>query len=124
MKIKIEDDVFDIVARLKDIDDGYFVLFDTAKQSFEVHNKKQTNTYCLSIPYECLDSRTLQLVNRTNIQYLDNIIEDIDRNNMELEKTNTKDIKNRSDFMLREIYSFYNNSSKKFDENSFETKWR
>lgn len=124
MKIKIEEDVFGIVDRLKGIDDGYFVVFDTKKQSFEVHNEKQSNTYCLTIPYDCLDSRTLQLVNMTNIQHIDNIVEDIDRNNMKVEENSLKDVKNKSDFMLREIYNFCNNSSKKFDENSFETKWR
>ena len=29
MKIEIEDDVFEIVKRLKEIDDGYFVLYNT-----------------------------------------------------------------------------------------------
>ena len=43
MKIEIKEDLFDIVNRLKEIDDGYFVLYDLKKCRYEVHNKKQEN---------------------------------------------------------------------------------
>ena len=36
MKIKIESDVFDIVDRIKEIDDGYFIIYDTQKNKFEI----------------------------------------------------------------------------------------
>ena len=32
MKIKIESDVFDIAKRLKQINESYYILFDTSKQ--------------------------------------------------------------------------------------------
>ena len=63
MKIEIEDDVFEIVKRLKEIDDGYFVLYDTCKNRFEVHNYYQENTYCLMCPYDVLDDRLIDIVN-------------------------------------------------------------
>ena len=51
MKIRIENDVFDVVKRIKQIDDGYFVVFDLDKEKYELHNKYQNNSYCLTYPY-------------------------------------------------------------------------
>jgi hypothetical protein len=38
MRIKIENDLFDICNRIKEIDDGYFIIYDTEKDRFEVHS--------------------------------------------------------------------------------------
>lgn len=124
MKIKIERDMFDIVERIKEIDDGYFIVFDDEKNRFEVHNSKQKFTYCLSVPFDELDSRVINLVNSTFVGISDNILEHIDNNNKKIEENNKNNVKSQTDFMVREIYDFCNNSSKKFDENSFHTKWR
>jgi hypothetical protein len=124
MKIKIEDDVFEIVNRIKEIDEGYFVVFDTRKNVYEIHNSQQENTFCLTVPYGCLDSRVLELVMVTNIKHYDNIIDEIDNNNNLLCLKQKENIKSQTDYMLREIYEFCNNSSKKFNEKSFQTEWR
>lgn len=123
MKIKIIEDVFDIVSRIKEIDDGYFIVFDTDKGCYEIHNTKQKNTYCLTILKD-LDSRALDLVLVTNIEHIDNIIDDIDKNNIKIEENVQKTRKSQADYMVREIYDFCNNSSKKFDDNVFQTEWR
>lgn len=124
MKIKLEEDLFDIVNRLREIDEGYFVVFDEKKDCFEIHNSKQEYTYCLTVPFDELDSRTIDLVKYTSVVHSDNIIDDIDNNNNKIEENNKIKAKSQTDFMLREIYAFCNNSSKKFDENSFQTQWR
>lgn len=65
----IENDVFGIAARLKSIDDGYFVLYDKRACAFEVHNVKQRgDTFSLRIPYPCLDARTVTLVLKTRAE--------------------------------------------------------
>lgn len=56
MNIKVEDDVFDIIKRIKEIDKDYFVVFNKEKSKFELHHSTQPlTTYCLTFPYECLD---------------------------------------------------------------------
>ena len=45
MKIKIESDVFNIINRIKEIDDGYFIMYNTNSKKFEVHNEKNLNSY-------------------------------------------------------------------------------
>lgn len=125
MKIKIESDVFDIAKRLKQINESYYILFDTSKQKFELHSKEQQNSYCFSYPFQNLDNRFLDMVYTTNIRYIDNIIEDIDKNNIEIERIGKQKTKSQTDYMLKEIYCFANNSSKELDETtSFSSVWR
>ncbi len=125
MKIKIESDVFDIAKRVKQINENYYILFDTSKQKFELHSKEQQNSYCFSYPFQNLDNRFLDLVYTTNIKYIDNIVEDIDNNNREIEQREKQKTKSQTDYMLREIYSFANNSSKELDDKkSFSSIWR
>ena len=76
MKQKICFDVYDIVKRIKYIDDGYYVVFDTDKLIFEVHNSKQIgSSYCLTLPYSELDERTLRHVLKTQSVNIDEIVE-------------------------------------------------
>lgn len=125
MKIKIDSDVFDIVKRIKEVDDGYYIVFDTAKNKYELHNRKQQSTYCLTCPFGNLDKRLLDLIYKTNSRHIDKIIEEIDNNNKKVERNVYNNAKNTSDFMLREIYAFSNNSSKNLDDvKAFTSVWR
>ncbi|HEY8390163.1 MAG TPA: hypothetical protein VIL26_04340 [Clostridia bacterium] len=66
MKIIIKDDLYDIASRLKSIDSGYFVMFDTISKSYEVHNSNNIgSTFCLNVPYKELDARTITYVRKT-----------------------------------------------------------
>lgn len=124
MKIKIESDVYDIVNRIKEIDDGYYIVYNTAKMVYELHNSKQPYSYCLTIPYDEIDNRLIDLICVTNIRNIDNIIEDIDNNNDKLEKEKMNKFKDVSDYKLREIYKFESNSSKEIGDDLFENNWR
>jgi len=124
MKVKIESDVFDIVDRIKTIDEGYYIVFDLCKGRYELHNSNQPNTYCISIPYDEIDEKLINLIYGTNIDNIDNIIEDIDKYNANIENNNNKSMKNQTDYMVREIYNFANNSSKFFDsDKAFKSIW-
>ena len=124
MKIKIESDVFDIVERIKDIDEGYYILFDCAKGVFELHNSNQPSSYCVSVPFDEIDEKIIDLIYKTNISNIDTIIEDIDNNNENIVNNNNITMKNQTDYMVREIYNFANNSSKNFDsDKAFKSVW-
>ena len=124
MKIEIESDVHDIVCRLKELDEAYFVVFNTDKKTYEVHNKNQADSYCLTVPFDCLDSRVVDMVCATNVRFADKIYEDIDRNNKIIEENNERRVQDIVDYKTREIFKFANNSSKDFDVNVFENNWR
>ncbi|HEY8423462.1 MAG TPA: hypothetical protein VIL23_01715 [Clostridia bacterium] len=77
MKIKIENDLYDIANRLKSIDSGYFVVFDTERKKYEIHNTNNIgNTYCLTVPYDCLDARAVDFVNKTRRERFDKLLKE------------------------------------------------
>lgn len=91
MKIRIKSDVYDIAKRLRLLDPKYFVVFDTDKYKYEVHNAGQVgDSYCMTIPYDTLDARTIVLVRNSRISRIDEILEQIDRENEISERLNKK----------------------------------
>jgi len=125
MKIKIESDVFDIVDRIKEIDDGYYIILNTQNNKFELHNRNQINSYCFSIENNCLDNRLIDKILYTSIINIDNIVNDIDNYNNEIENNNFNKISHQSKYMLNEFYKFANNSSRDIDDDkAFSTIWR
>ena len=82
MKIRICEDVYDISKRIKYIDDGYYVVYNTSKQVFEIHNSKQIgSTFCLTLPFNELDERCLKHVLKTQSSNIDEIIKKIENDN-------------------------------------------
>ena len=82
MKEKVCFDVYNIAKRIKYIADGYYLMFDTDKQTFEVHNSNQIgSSYCLTLPYNELDERCLRYVLKTQSNNIDEIIEKIEQEN-------------------------------------------
>ena len=85
--IRIENDLFGIVARLKSIDDGYFVVYNAQKGAFEVHNSRQRgSTFALSVPYPSLDVRTVRLVQRTRAENAERLLREMEEENAALLK--------------------------------------
>lgn len=104
MKIKIENDVFDISNRIKQIDRGYQIYFNTAKNQFEVHNISQPdNTFCLSVPYPTLDERTLKLTRETNSANIKIILNQINNENSIKENNEFRDILNKFNDQLEQV---------------------
>ncbi|MBQ7351609.1 MAG: hypothetical protein IJW59_01910 [Clostridia bacterium] len=123
MKIKIESDVFDIVDRIKEIDEAYYVVYDSIRNCFEVHNYNQISSYCLTVPFCCLDNRVLDILFKSESRNIDKIIEYIDNNNKIIESNNRNKISEITEFDSREIFDFSSNSSKQWNEKDFEMVW-
>lgn len=81
----IDDDLFGVCARLKSIDDGYFVFLNYKTGKFELHNKKDTPSLCLVLQYDRLDERTVRHVLYTRAERARQIIERMERENARLE---------------------------------------
>lgn len=92
----IEDDVFDIVKRIKEIDSDYFVVFNKQKLLFELHHASQPLTsYCLTFPFEHLDVRAVDFVQKTKRQNKDKLIKEMEEENEKLEKEKINTFKRR-----------------------------
>lgn len=99
--IKINNDVFDVVNRIKQIDDKYFVLYNLARKKFEVHYQRAKNTYELTLPFDCLDARAVLHVQKTRIENQKKIYAEIKKENEKLEKEKQK---KQIEFMERSVY--------------------
>ncbi|MBE5738282.1 MAG: hypothetical protein E7354_00905 [Clostridiales bacterium] len=125
MKIEIESDVFDIVERVKEIDDGYRIVYDTVSDNLELHNINQKNSFCLNIKNNQISPDLINLILKSEIRYIDTIISEIDSNNEKIEKENSDNVRDLTSYMAGEVFAFANNSSKEFECNkAFGSKWR
>lgn len=92
----IENDIYDISNRIREIEDGYFIVYNRAGNVFEVHStlNKGLDTYCFRVPYKELDYRTLQLCRETNIaMHGDRIYKKMKEENASIEAENKRDFK-------------------------------
>ena len=89
MNIKITHDVFNISNRIKYIDRNYYIVLNTSKNKFEVHNSSQVgSSYCLTLPNLQLDERVLQYVRKTQSVNIDEILKNIENDNNIRESAN------------------------------------
>lgn len=96
MNLNIESDVFDIVARLKEIDSDYYVVWNESKTKFELHHNSQPLTsYCLTFPYNTLDARCVDLALKTRAQNRDKLLREMNLENEKAEKEQVNNLKRR-----------------------------
>ncbi len=89
MKIKITHDVYNIAKRIKYIDRNYFIMFNTSNNKFEIHNSLQMgSSYCLTLPMFELNECVLEHVRKTQSVNIDEILENIEKDNNILESAN------------------------------------
>lgn len=104
MNIKIENDVFDIANRIKNIDRKYVIYFNTTKNQFEVHNLSQKqDTYCLRVPYPVLDDRTLKLTRQTSGANIKIILNQIEIDNELVENAEKRSALNKFNDRLEQL---------------------
>lgn len=86
-KVKITHDVFDIADRIKEISPDYFVMYDKALNRFEIHNARQSpDTLSLVLPYDTLDCRAVELVLKTRVQNIENMLREMEQHNAALDR--------------------------------------
>lgn len=123
MRIVIDNDLFNIAKRLKNIDYGYVVVFDTRKNRYEVRHNQIGNKICFVVPYKALDNRTLEYARKTSIKNSKFLLEEIEKNNKNIENKRLDKIKDECEYKFREIYNFEKNSREMDIKNSYKTKW-
>lgn len=92
---EIESDCLDIVRRLKEIDPTYYVVRNLDTQKFELHSRGQKPfSYCLTIPFDTLDERTLDLTLKTRVQNSDKLFEELERENLKQKQKAVNEVLN------------------------------
>lgn len=83
----IENDLFDIASRLKEIDPAYFIAREHKHGRFELHVKGQRGgTLALALPFERLDERTLRFARKTRAERAADLIKEAEEHNLRLER--------------------------------------
>lgn len=90
MEIRIQNDLYDIAARLKEIDERYETYFDTGRQKYVI---KAFGILQAVIPYDELDQRTLDYVMYTRRENVDKVLKDVDEYNAAKERENVRKVK-------------------------------
>ncbi|MBO4554966.1 MAG: hypothetical protein J5713_04215 [Clostridia bacterium] len=80
---KIENDLFDIADRLKEIDDRYVLYFNKTLWRFEIH---ANGVLQLAVPFDRLDARTLFYARETRLENMRKLVERMDKENDRLDK--------------------------------------
>ncbi len=84
--VEITHDVFDIADRLREIDGGYYPVYNLTRKRYEVHHRGRRNSLQLVLPYETLDYRTIERVRETRPEYAEKRLAEMDRANERIEK--------------------------------------
>ena len=77
-------DLYDVCGRLREIDGGYVVV--RRRGRFEVHNRDDRPTYCLTLPYDKLDERCVELVRKTRAERAQALFDEMDKENEALRR--------------------------------------
>jgi len=101
--VRIENDVFDVSRRLKEIDGDYFVVYNLTRGRFEVHHGRQRETLAVAVPFKTLDCRTVSRVLRTRVENLKAITAQIDADNLRLERNADEKILDGTGEKLKEL---------------------
>ncbi len=82
---EIKNDLFDIVKKIKEINQNYKVFRNIIKHRYEIYFQKGVNLNLeLVVPYDKLDYRTINLLNKTKVENADEIFEEIEKANAKL----------------------------------------
>lgn len=100
----IENDLFGIANRLKEIDDKYFVVYNTKLNRYEVHSGRNVgDTLSVVCPYDELDARTLRLVKRTRVERAGSLLKEMEANNKKLEEREAEKVMENAANRAKEI---------------------
>ena len=79
---EINNDLLDIVKKIKEINPCYRVFRNVVKHRYEIYFQRGTNlTLELVVPFDKLDYRTINLINKTKIENADEIFDEIEKSN-------------------------------------------
>lgn len=81
--ILITNDLYDISARLRAINDDYRLYYNGEKRRYEVHSAKRCALQFV-VPYDELDARTVAYAMYSRVENADTVFRDIERNNKEI----------------------------------------
>ncbi len=81
--IAITEDLYDIAARLRSVEDSYRLFYNTDKCRYEVHARGALQ---FVVPYEEADARTVEYARMTRVERAKDLFAQIERDNARIVK--------------------------------------
>lgn len=86
--VEVTDDLFDVASRLKSVNPNYKVYLNMQTDKYEVHDasKPHGSTFAFVVPYEELDSRTVDFAKFTRVQNAEKLFRDVEEHNDKIQR--------------------------------------
>ena len=122
-KIKILYDTFDICNSIRQIDRDYYVVYDTRRKCFEIHNSQQKpNTFCITCE-GALDARVIQKLQKTNSNNIKRLIQDIERHNDYIKRQSDRQLSDRVRWQAGEMFDYAMRKQDANFDDAYKTCW-
>ena len=108
-----------IPERIKEIDRGYFIVYNHKQGYFEIHHEDglaTRDTLQLWIPYKELDQRTIDKILETRIENAKALLAKMERENAKIIKDEEKKSEEISREVFKDFYRYCNNRHPSKDE--------
>jgi hypothetical protein len=126
-RVTIKTDTFDIAKRLKQIDNNYIIKYNLTKKRYEVFYKESKEEVLqLVLPYKELDERTINLVNKTRVENLKTLMEELEKQNEKQIKQIKDEQKDQTNIQINEMTKYILKKGDNYNldfSNSYKTKW-
>lgn len=110
MKIIINENVFNITSRLKQINPNFFIMYNLNTKKFELHdNNYGALSYILSFPYNTLDGRAIDYVKKNFNKEID--YDEVDKYNKKINDKKIEKLKSENDYKLTKYFDYANKKS-------------
>lgn len=112
-RIPVLSNVYRIPERLKEINPNFFVMFNSATQKFEVHDAAQTmNTFACQLPFDELDARALEYVQKYSFVNLDKLAREVEEHNDRLDEQRKSAILDKAGYKTKQALKYLDQTSK------------
>ena len=102
----IKNDVFDIADRLRQIDGGYYPVYNLTRRRYEIHHAQQRPTLCVVLPYDSLDSRAIDRLYATMAVDRDEYVRRIDEHNDKLARDKQLSMMDEARYKARHLVGY------------------
>lgn len=111
-RIPVTGHAMDIPARLKELDEGFFVMLNTGTQKYEVWHRGEGNGVleCV-LPYDALDERTVRHVRAHRMERRETLIREIEEHNRRLEEEAQRRWLEEAGEKTKETFAYLNRRS-------------
>lgn len=112
-RIPVTSNVYDIPARLKELNRDFFIMYNGINGKFEVHNSSLGfDTLECVLPFDELDARTISYVReRMNLE-AEKLAREIEEYNERLVQKNKEEVVDKANYKMREAFNYLKNNSK------------